>query len=78
MPCPRVELYRSVVESPVRHLNVHLVEVHCDDQRLVGEDGMGHESPIAPSEGGAEAFGRLERSQRAWGWRARLPAGVVV
>ena len=49
---PRVELYRSVLESPVRHLNVHLVEVHCDDQWLVGEDGMGHESPIATSEGG--------------------------
>ena len=36
----------------MRHLNAHLVEVDCDDQWLVGEDGMGHESPIATSEGG--------------------------
>ena len=42
----------------MRHLNVHLVEVHCDDQWLVGEDRMGHELPIATSEEeGAEAFG---------------------
>ena len=40
-----------------------------------------HHAPDMPSlraQGGAEALRRFERSQRAWGWRARLALVVVV